>query len=93
MSPLDIKTIEAVMKLMVKYRIDEYASGHFALKRSDHGPGPTRKPRVRKAVTTLEEEEPHTVRDPQTDENPDAPWESIPNALVERFAINGKLGT
>ena len=86
MMPFDIKHIEAVMKLMEKYAVDEYSSEHFKLTRSAHLSPKTRKPAAGRAT----EAEPS--ESPKTNELLARPWDQIPDEALDRFSINGRLG-
>lgn len=95
MTPFNISDVEAVMKLMKKYGIDEYASEYFSLKMTQHPVKKARKPYTRKVDKEKQKHEQdqefldnHTV--PPTLE--DEPWNNIDQSLVDRFTINGKLG-
>lgn len=86
MIQLDLKLLEKVMKLMVKYQIEDFASEHFTLK-APHRDKKARKPYTyKKDVVEVDKEFLDKYTNPMSNE----PWMSIEDSVIEEYIQTGK---
>lgn len=75
---LDENQLERVLKLMKEYKIDEFQSEEFTIKKSIH----------QSAIIPLT---PEQIIDKHTAAPEQEPWETVPDSALQEFAIRGKI--